>query len=81
MLSKFDRENWYGDDNDIQFLGSYYVSDSYSGRCYRMEESISLRREMDGALVKRRISNALYQEMLNNLKQKISAMNPKGDAA
>jgi hypothetical protein len=66
MMSKFDQENWYGG-SEFQFLGSYYERDSYSGRCYRMEASVSLRREMDGWLVRRRISRGLYQAMIKGL--------------
>ena len=38
-----------------------YEKDEYNGRCYMLVESCNLAPEMAGALVKKRIKNALYE--------------------
>lgn len=43
-----------------------YERDTYNGRCYRLEESYSIRPEMDGALVRRRIGRKEYEAALNH---------------
>jgi hypothetical protein len=58
--------------NNFVCLGINYERDEYSGRCYRMEPSISLRREMDGALVRRRISKTVYEKEYQACKAKIA---------
>lgn len=60
------------DDNTFQCEGINYERDEFNDRCYRLEESISLRPEMDGALVKHRISKAEYEEMLAKAKALLS---------
>jgi hypothetical protein len=60
--------------NEDMFVldGINYERDDWSGRYYRLEESISLRREMDGALVRRRISKKVYLKNLEECKIQIA---------
>lgn len=48
---------------DFTYNRTDYEKDRDSGRYYRLDASISLRPEMDGALVCRRISGAVYWEL------------------
>lgn len=48
---------------DFTYNCTDYEKDLDSGRYYRLDASISLRPEMDGALVRRRISGAVYWEL------------------
>lgn len=55
--------HWVRNEFDFTYNGINYEKDRDSGRCYRLEASISLRPEMDGTLVRRRISGADYWEL------------------
>jgi hypothetical protein len=59
-------------DDMFELDGINYERDTYSGRYYRLDESVSLRREMDGALVRRRISKQVYVERFQECKMKIA---------
>ena len=69
-MSKFIKDSngkiEYGILNDKEFVyeGVNYEFDPYTGRYYRLEESCSLRPEMDGALVKHRIGQKVFSELL-----------------
>ena len=71
-MCNFDQQNLYYSDDSFLFLDSWYERDVFTGRCYRMEPSISLRREMDGAQVKRRISKDQYRAMLRGLRRALN---------
>jgi hypothetical protein len=60
-------------EDSFRLNGIPYERDKYSRRCYRMEPSITLKKDMDGALVRRRISNALYMENYRECKTVIEA--------
>jgi hypothetical protein len=72
-MSDFDQNNLYLSDDDFMIDGSCYVQEN--GRYYRQEPSVSLRPEMDGALVRRRISKSQYCLMLREIKKVIAALN------
>jgi hypothetical protein len=68
--------------NSVNYEKDYWGLDRY----YRMEASRSLRREMDGALVRRRISKAAYEEIYRDCQRRIAeydawAFSLKGGAA
>lgn len=52
----------YLNENNFTYQYVDYERDEYNGRCYQLVETTDLRPEMDGALVRRRISNAAYEE-------------------
>ena len=68
-MSTFDQNNLYLSEDDFVFDGLCYVRDIYSGYYYRLEPSNSSRPEMDGALVRRRISKSQYRLMLAKLRK------------
>ena len=68
-MSTFDQNNRYFSNDDFMFDGSYYIHDDYSDYYYRLEPSVSLRPEMDGALVRRRVSKSKYRLMLARLRK------------
>jgi hypothetical protein len=67
MSGGFHADNCYKTDDGFQFSGTYYVRDPRNGWCYRMEPSASGRGKTSGTLVRRRISEELYEEALGNL--------------
>jgi hypothetical protein len=67
-MSRFAEKNCLVGDDNFQYKGTCYERDRYSNRCYLLSESVSLRREMDGALVRRRISEKHFLENLGALK-------------
>jgi hypothetical protein len=71
-MSGFDANNGFFSDDNFQYGGSCYERDKYSNRCYRLDASISLRREMDGALARRRISEKSFLENLEALNSAIA---------
>lgn len=64
-------KNFYINDNNFRYKMTDYERDEYNGRCYILEESISLRKEMDGALVRRRISKTVYEDALEKIKKEM----------
>jgi hypothetical protein len=62
-------KHWVLSDNDFVYEYSNYERDAYTGRYYRLTESTSLKPEMDGALVKRRISKSVYESCLKEAKK------------
>lgn len=62
-------KHWVLSDNDFVYEYSNYERDAYTGRYYRLIESTSLKSEMDGALVKRRISKSVYESCLEEAKK------------
>ncbi len=70
--SYFTSDNRHAYDADEKFRSftysySHYEYDEESGRYYQLVESCSLRPEMDGALVRRRISKEVYMCVYNML--------------
>lgn len=63
------RKDYFIDENCFSYNGIDY--ERRDGRCYFLEESASLRKEMDGALVCRRISKAVYESMLKKAKEEV----------
>jgi len=61
--------NTYYSDSHFQYERKWYETDPYNGRFYVLMDSSNMRPEMDGALVRRRISKSLYTEKLNSLKE------------
>lgn len=61
--------HWVLSDDDFVYEYSNYERDDYTGRYYRLTESVSLKPEMDGALVKRRISKSVYEACLEEAKK------------
>lgn len=57
-------EYWVLNDGSFVYEGINYEHDPYTDRYYRLDESVSLRPEMDGALVKHRISRKTYKDLL-----------------
>ena len=68
-MPDFHFRNTYYSDSDFQYRGEWHETDPYNGRFYVLMDSSNLRPEMGEALVKRRISNSLYTERLNSLKE------------
>lgn len=62
----------YINENNFCYNGIDYERDTENGRCYILEASISLKKEMDGALVRRRISRTLYEDALKKIKQEVN---------
>ena len=62
------KDNLYINDTNFQLDGIYYESEC--GRYYMLVDSVSLRSDCDGKLVKKRIKKADYLEALNTLKRK-----------
>lgn len=60
---------WVLSDDSFVYKYNDYERDSYTGRYYRLVESTNLRPEMDGALVKRRISKVVYEAYLKEAKK------------
>lgn len=52
----------YINDNNFTYQYVDFERDEYNGRCYQLVETTDLRPEMDGALVRRRISKSAYEE-------------------
>lgn len=62
-------EHWYRTDNSFTYNFTEYERDEYNGRCYRLSPSENLHDpNMDGALVRRRISKAEYESLLESCK-------------
>lgn len=62
-------EHWYRNDNDFTYNFTEYERDENNGRCYRLVLSENLHDpNMDGALVRRRISKAEYESLLESCK-------------
>ena len=76
-MSKFIKDSngkiEYGIFNDKEFVyeGVNYEFDPYTRRYYRLEESCSLRPEMDGALVKHRTGQKVFSELLKKTREAI----------
>lgn len=62
-------EHWFRSENDFTYNFYGYERDVENGRCYILVESCNLRPEMDGALVKKRISKSEYEKALNDCKK------------
>lgn len=62
----------YINENNFCYNGIDYERDTENGRCYILEASISLKKEMDGALVRRRISKTVYEDALKKIKQEVA---------
>lgn len=55
------KRDYFINENCFSYNGIDY--ERRDGRCYFLEASVSLRKEMDGALVCRRISKAVYESI------------------
>lgn len=64
------KDNLYINDKNFQVDGIYYESEG--DRYYMLVDSISLRADCNGKLVKKRIKRFDYLEALNTLKGKIN---------
>lgn len=62
-------QHWIIDKNSFIYDFTNYEKDEYNGRCYILVESCNLRPEMDGALVRKRISKNAYEEALKKVKE------------
>lgn len=63
-------KHWYRSDDSFTYEYAEYERDEHNGRCYRLEPSNNLRDpNMDGALVRHRISLKLYKELLEKAKE------------
>ena len=62
-------KHWVRNDDDFTYNYCEYEKDVYTGRCYKLEASTSLKSEMDGALVRRRIGKAVYENCLSEAKK------------
>lgn len=62
-------KHWIIDKNSFVYDFVDYEKDEYNGRCYILVESCNLRPEMDGALVRKRISNKAYEEAFKKAKE------------
>lgn len=62
-------KHWIIDENSFVYNFVNYEKDEYNGRCYILTESCNLRPEMDGALVRKRISKKAYEEALKMAKE------------
>lgn len=62
-------EHWIIDENSFVYNFSNYEKDKYNGRYYILVESCNLRPEMDGALVRKKISKKAYEEALKKVKE------------
>lgn len=62
-------KHWIIDKNSFVYDFVNYEKDEYNGRCYILVESCNLRPEMDGALIRKRISNKVYEEAFKKVKE------------
>ena len=62
-------KHWIIDKNRLEYNYVNYEKDEYNGRCYILVESCNLKPEMDGALVRKRISKKVYEEALKMAKE------------
>lgn len=62
------KDNFYINDTSFQLDGVYYESEG--DRYYMLVDSVSLRADCDGKLVKKRIKKSDYLEALNTLKRR-----------
>ena len=62
-------KHWIIDENSFVYNFINYEKDEYNGRCYILAESSNLKPEMDGALVRKRISKNAYEEALKKVKE------------
>lgn len=62
-------KHWIIDKNSFVYNFINYEKDEYNGRCYILAESSNLKPEMDGALVRKRISKNAYEEALKKVKE------------
>lgn len=62
-------KHWIIDKNSFVYNFINYEKDEYNGRCYMLVESSNLKPEMDGALVRKRISKNAYEEALKKVKE------------
>jgi hypothetical protein len=65
-MSGFLTDNQFYSPDSFVYQGSIYELDPDTGRFYRFDESRSLRPEMDGAQVKRRISREAFRTAFEN---------------
>lgn len=63
------KRDYFINENCFSYNGIDY--EKRDGRCYFLEASVSLRKEMDGALVCRRISKAVYESVLKKAKEEV----------
>ena len=69
-MSEYYRYRYFSDD-DFCYDWIWYVRDFYSGRYYRMEDSVNLRQYAKGGMVKRRVSAGHYRKILAETKAAI----------
>lgn len=62
-------QHWIINENSFVYDFVNYEKDEYNGRCYTLIESCNLRPEMDGALVRKRISKNEYEEAFKKVKE------------
>ncbi len=62
-------KHWIINENSFVYNYINYEKDEYNGRYYMLVESCNLRHEMDGALVRKRISKKVYEEALKKVKE------------
>lgn len=55
-------KHWIIDENSFVYNFVNYEKDECNGRCYILTESCNLRPEMNGALVRKRVSKKEYEE-------------------
>lgn len=71
-------KHWYRNENDFTYDGCNYERDEINGRCYRLDPSENMSDpRMDGALVKRRISRAVYEELLEKVQEECRVVEKK----
>lgn len=64
-------DNAYYNATCFKCNGYDYEQDEDNGRCYKLEPSLSLKSEMDGALVRRRISKKEFEARRNECLQAV----------
>lgn len=63
-------EHWFRNDRSFTYAFNEYERDEENGRCYLLVASTSMHDpNMDGALVKKRISKTSYEEALRLCKK------------
>lgn len=62
-------KHWIIDKNSFVYDFVNYEKDEYNGMCYILVESCNLRPEMDGALIRKRVSNKVYEEAFKKVKE------------
>ena len=62
-------KHWIIDKNSFVYNFVNYEKDEYNGRCYILVGDCNLKPEMDGALVRKRISKKVYEEALKMAKE------------